>query len=332
MLVILGGLSFLLLKPILMSIILGFILVFIFSPLYNWTQKKINYKNLSAGIITGLLIIIITVPLIFLTPRIIDESIKIFTFAQQADLITPLKSLFNSLSPSGGLSAEMDSIIHSFVTKITTGLLDSLSKFLLNLPVLSLQFIVVLFTFFFVIRDKEEFLKYIKSILPFSKAIGDKLLKATRDVTASVLYGQVIIGSIQGLVAGIGFFLFGVPNALLSTAFAVLAGIFPIIGPAIVWLPISIYLFISGNMVAGIGVTIFGIASITIDNFLRPVIVSRRIMMNPLLVLLGMIGGLLLFGILGFILGPLIIAYSIIFLEIYRNKRFSGLLIKQKSG
>lgn len=329
-LAILAVLSFFLLKPILMSIIFGLILVFVLAPVYDLLKKKIKSKNLSAWILTLALVCVIIIPLIFLMPMLINEAIKIFLLAQQADFVTPLKTLFSS---SSELSAQIDTTLHSFITKVTTGMVNSLSNFLLTIPNLLLQFTVVLFTFFFVVRDKEEFLDYVKSVMPFPKDLKERLLKASKDVTASVLYGQVIIGLIQGLIAGIGFFLFGVSDAFLFTVLAIVAGILPIIGPAVVWVPVAIYLLISGNTFAAIGVTVFGIASITIDNFLRPIIVSKRIMMNSLLVLVGMIGGILMFGLLGFILGPLIIAYLVIFLELYKNnknRKFFGLITKDK--
>ncbi len=324
-LAILAVLSFLLLKPILMAIIFGFLLVFIFAPLYNLVHKKIKSKNLSASLITVLLSLIVVLPLAFLMPSIISETIKLFTLAQQIDLVTPLKNLFSAFS-SSELSAQVDSMVHSFVTRITTGMVNSLSDFLVNLPNMALQFTVVLFTFFFVLRDKVEFMEYVRSVLPFPKEVCERLIKATRDVTSSVLYGQVIIGLIQGLLAGTGFFLFGVSNPLLLMILAIAAGILPIIGPVLVWVPVAIYLLVSGNSFSAIGVTIFGIASSIIDNFLRPVLVSRRIKMNSLLVLIGMIGGLILFGVMGIVLGPLIIAYLIIFLEIYKNKKLSGIV------
>ena len=92
----------------------------------------------------------------------------------------------------------------------------------------------------------------------------------------------------------------------------------------------AVFLLVSGNTIAAIGVTIFGIASSVIDNFLRPIIIAKKLMMNSLLALLGVIGGILFFGVLGLILGPLIIAYLLIFLEVYRNKKFTGLLIEPK--
>lgn len=330
-LAILIVLAFFLLKPILLSIIVGIILAFVFTPLYNIVHKKIKSKNLSAGLVCTSLVVIILLPLAFLVPVIIDQSIKLYVASQNLDFINILENTFPSLFISEEFSAQIGSALSSFITKATNNLMGSLSDFILNLPVLALQFVVVLFTFFFVMRDREDFLGYVKSLLPFTQDIKDKLIKSTRDITASVIYGQIIIGMAQGLVAGLGFIIFGVPNGLLLTILAMVAGIFPIIGPAIVWIPVVIYFLLVGDSLGiVIGITIFGLISGVIDNFLRPIIVSKRTKMNSLLVLIGMIGGLFLFGVLGLILGPLIIAYLLILLEIYRNKKLSGLLIKKE--
>ena len=115
---------------------------------------------------------------------------------------------------------------------------------------------------------------------------------------------------------------------MLLTLFACLAGIFPIIGPLIVWIPVLIYLLIAGSNFSAIGILIFGVMSATVDNFLRPIFVSRRTMLHPALIFIGMIGGLLLFGFLGFILGPLILAYLLIILEVYRGKKLPGIFIQ----
>ena len=152
------------------------------------------------------------------------------------------------------------------------------------------------------------------------KEVEKKLFKSSKDMTVSVLYGQVVIGIFQGIIAGVGFFIFKVPNALLLTFFAALAGIFPIIGTALVWVPVVIYLLIAGDSISAIGVMIFGICSSLMENLVKPIFISKRTNMNTSLILVGMIGGLLLFGILGIILGPLIIAYLLIVLELYRDK------------
>jgi len=323
-LVVLIVLSFWVLKPILLSIIIGVILAFILNPVYNLTSKKIKSKNVSAGLICFGLILLIVLPIWFLTPVFINQAFDIYLASQKMDFVTPLKNIFPSLFGSEEFSAEIGSTLYSFTNKITNSLLNVLSNLILNFPSLLLQFFIVISTFFFVLRDKEKIISYIQSLLPFSKDIEEKLFESSKGITSSVIYGQVIIGVVQGLIVGIGFFLFGISNALFLTFLAALAGIFPIIGTTIIWLPIIIYLFVAGNTFSAVGIGIFGLTSSLIDNILRPAFVSKKTKMHPLLILVGMIGGLFLFGILGFILGPLILAYVLIIVEIYRFKKDSN--------
>lgn len=327
-LVFLIVLSFLLLKPVLLSIIIAFILAFVFTPVYDWLYKVMKSKNVSAGVVCILLLLIIILPIWFLTPIMIDQSIKFFIASQEIDFVTPLKTIFPSLFASEEFSAEIGNILSSFVTKMTNYITNSFSQLILHFPTFFLQLLVVFFTFFFVLRDKEKLVNYIKSLLPFSKDVEKKLFEYSKGITISVIYGQVVIGIVQGLVVGIGFFIFRVPNALLLTLLASLAGIFPIIGTTIIWVPVVIYLLIAASPLAAVGITIFGLLSSSLDNFLRPIIVSKRTHMHSSIILIGMIGGLFFFGVLGFILGPLILAYLLIILELYRDKKTSGIFIK----
>jgi len=329
LLVALIVLSFFLLKPVLLSIITGLILVFIFTPVYDFLFKHFKSKNLAATICCVVLILIIVLPIWLLTPIVIDQSIKIYLSAQEIDLVTPLKNIFPSLLASDQFSSEVGSITQSFISKSAISLMNYFSDFILNFPQLALQFIVVLFTFFFVLKDKENLASYLQGLMPFPKDIEKKLVDSTKGIAASVIYGQIIIGLLQGIITGLGFIIFKVPNALILTLLATFAGIFPIIGPAFVWIPVVVYLFVTGNNLAAIGVLVFGAIASTSDNFLRPMIVSRRTRLSTPLVLIGMIGGLFFFGIIGLILGPIIIAYLFIVLEAYKHKKTSVVLIEE---
>ncbi|MDA3837157.1 MAG: AI-2E family transporter [Nanoarchaeota archaeon] len=320
--------SFLLLRPILMSIITGTILASIFIPLYLKVLKVVKSKNLATTIISITLIILIIVPLWFITPILLNQSVEIYTASQHIDFVTPLKTLFPSLFVTEQFSNEIGATIYTFVTNITNGMMNMFAKLIMNFPTMFLQMLVAFFTFFFIVRDHETLVAYIQSILPFPKKVEEKLFKSSKDITFSVLYGQVVIGIFQGLFGGISFFLFGVENAVMLTLLACLAGIFPIIGTSIVWIPVAIYLFISGNIVAAIGVASFGVLAAFFENAIKPAFVSKRTNVHSAIILLGMIGGLLLFGILGFIIGPLILSYLLIILEIFRDKRIPGFFIQ----
>jgi len=320
-LAILIVLSFFLLRPILLSIITGFILTFIFSPVYNKLFKLTKSKNFSSIFICLLLIALIIVPLWFLTPIIIDESIKLFVASQTLDIVTPLKTLFPTIFASEAFSEQAGIAVQTFVTNLTSSLMTYLSKILLDFPTIILHIIIVFFTLFYTLKDKEEIISYIKSILPFSKEIEKKLFDSTRDITFSVLYGYVIIGILQGIILGIGFFIFGVPNAFILSIFAVIIGVLPVLGPSIIGIPTAAFLFIDNNPVSGWGVLIFTLAASLSDYFLRPLLVSKKAKLPTALILVGMVGGFLMFGILGFILGPLIIAYLIIVIELFKTKK-----------
>lgn len=324
-------LTYFLLKPLLLSIIFAIILAYLLLPFYKHLNKYIKNKTVSSLSVCTFFFLVIVIPLWFLLPVIIKQTFKLFSAFNQLDLITPIEKIFPSLLESEELKVQISSIITSFVSKIVSSFTVSISELVLNLPTLVLQVVVVFFVLFYLLRDSDEFVEHIKDLLPFSKDIEKKLFDQTKSITSSVLYGQVIIGFIQGILAGIGFFLFGVPNAILLTFLATIAGVFPIVGPTIIWIPVVLYLFLAGNTFAAIGVLFFGILSSFIDNFLRPIIVSKMTKIHSSILLIGMVGGLLLWGILGIIIGPLILAYVLVILELYRKKKTPGFFVQQQN-
>lgn len=323
------ALAFFVVRPILMAIILGIILAFIFSPVYRFINKILKHKNLSAFLICFLLIILIIVPLWYLAPTVVNQAIKFYLSAQQMDFVTPLTNFFPNFFQSDTFSNEIADAIRTFITNATDSLFDSLSNILVNIPTIILEMIVVFFTFFFVLRDGDKLVLYIKSIIPFSKDVEDKLVKSTKEITLSILYGQVIVGIIQGLIASIGFFIFKVPNAVLLMLFSAIAGIIPIFGNVIVWLPVSIYFLLAGNTLAALGVAAFGLISILIETLIKPVFISKFAKVNTSVILIGIIGGMMMFGLFGIILGPLILSYLIIILEVYRDKKTPEVFIQK---
>ncbi|MCR4327210.1 MAG: AI-2E family transporter [Nanoarchaeota archaeon] len=325
---ILVVLSFFVIRPIIIAVVSGALLGFIFLPLYNFIKKGIPNKNVASFVVCLIAIVAILLPLWFLTPILLNQSIQIFTSSQQMDFVTPLKALFPSLFSNEMVSSEVTQVLNSFITRATSGAMNIISEFLINIPTFLLQLTVVLFVFFFVLRDSKELIEYIKSLLPFPKDVEKKLFKSSKEITFSILYGQFVIGVLQGVAVGIGFFIFGISNALFLTILAVIAGILPIIGTTIVWLPVVVYLFITGDTSSAIGLSIFGVFSNVVDNIVRPVIVSKKADIHPGIVLLGMIGGVFFFGIIGFIIGPLVISYLLIVLELYRDKSSPSVFIQ----
>ena len=315
-------LSFLVLRPILLTIAAGLILAYAFLPLYKRVFKIFRERNTSALAVCVLIVLIIFIPLWFLIPLIIQQGFNVFRFSQTIDVTGIVQTIIPTATEQ--IQRETISIISNFVGNITSSSLNALAGFLLDLPTVLLHLAVIIFVFFFTLRDKDKLKEFVSGISPFNKQKEKLLIKQFRDVTSSIVFGYIVVGIIQGIATGIGLLVFGVPQALLLTVFAVFASIIPLVGPWLIWIPAAIYLLVSGNIVSAIIFAIYSIAIVsTIDNILRPYIVSRKTGISSVIVLVGMIGGLFVFGILGIILGPLILSYLILFLEAYKNKTLS---------
>jgi len=320
-------LAFFILKPILLTTIAGLILALIFYPVQKRLVLKIKRKNISALIICIFVLIIIVIPLWFFVPMLVKQTFDLYVELQKSDMGSLVTIFFPSASSE--FIRQTAVTLNSFIANLTSSFLSSFSDLILNTPIIALQGILILFVFFFGLRDGDQLVSYLRSISPFSKESNDKVIKQFEDITRSVVFGQVIIGLVQGIVTGIGFFIFGVPNALLLTIVATLVGIFPIIGPWLVWIPVDIYLFLSGRTGAGFGLLIYGSLIINwIDTLIRPLIVSKKTKINPAIILVSMVGGLIMFGVLGLVIGPLVISYLLLLLEFYRKNTANSSLVE----
>lgn len=312
--------SYFVVRKILMSLILGIILAFTFHPMYRYLNKKTKSPNFSAMLLCILLLVIIFVPVWFLSPIVFNQTFDLYISAQSLQLDDSLGKVFLYFFDSPQLSSELILKTNVLISKVLNYFVNLASEVLVDLPNLFLQFLIVIFVFFYFLRDKEIFKEYLMGIFPFSKEIEKKFFTQTNEITVSILYGQFLIGSLQGLIVGAGFYLFNVPNPLIWAIAATIAGILPIIGTTIIWLPIALYIGLTSSIFSGIGIAFFGLLSNAAETFGRPLWVSRQASIHPAIVFIGMIGGLFYFGFLGFILGPLVLAYLFIVLDLYRVK------------
>lgn len=328
---ILLALTILILRPIAIAIFFGLILSYIFHPLYLKLYKKIKSKNLSAFIILLLFLLIVIIPVILLFPIVMKQLLDAYVAFKAADLSPALRNLVPVLFENPKTAADVTAMITKFTANIADFFLATFQRLLVNLPSILLQTAIVLFTFFFAVREQEAIKDYVVSISPFPKEYQKKFYQKFEEVTQSVLFGQIVVGIAQGLVAGIGYFIFRVPNALLLTLITTLVGVIPIIGPWLVWIPIDIYLFLSENTGPAIGLLIYGLLVINwIDTLIRPQIVSRKTKMNSAVALIGMVGGLYVFGVLGLIIGPLILAYLFLLIEFSKERRFKSMIFEEE--
>jgi len=323
-LIVLAGLAFLIIKPIFISIVIGLLLAYIFNPIYKRLNRYIKNKKVSAFLLCILILLIIFVPIIFFTPIIIKQVMESYQFIQNLNLEEIIRNVFPNVSEQ--FLGDILTITTNLISKYAKQIFEQLTEFILDIPKILLQLFIVLIVFFFILIDQEVFVDYIKNLLPLKKSSADKFINQSKSVTNAVVFGQFITGLIQGIVAGIGFIIFGVSNVMLLTILAIIVGIIPIIGPWLVWFPVALGLLIAGKTISGIGLMIYGFIIISwIDGLIRPYIVAKTTKTSTPIILIGMIGGLFMFGFLGLLIGPLILGYLLTVLEFYQKHKFSEL-------
>src|SRR3989344_4993367 len=316
--------AFLIIRPIFLAIILGLILAYVFNPLDKWLLKRIKNETVSASItctITiGLLLLILWFSLPLLTKQIFDSYMTIVSM----DIIGFLKKIFPFMFTNPQISANIEAAYGTFLSTTANDVLKKFTNILINFPTIALKLIIVLIVFFYGLRDGDKILDLMRESLPFNKTITNRFIEKSKKVTFSVIYGRIIVGILVGIIAGIGFYLAGLKSTLLLTVLVIIASILPLIGPGIIWIPASIGLILTDKFLPGIFLFIYcGIVVTLFENISHTIFVSKKSEIQTSLTLIGLIGGMLVFGLFGIILGPLIIAYLSVLFELYREYNLS---------
>jgi predicted PurR-regulated permease PerM len=190
----------------------------------------------------------------------------------------------------------------------------------------------MLYVLFFLFRDGRVLLDRITEAIPLGESLTRKLFARFAEVARGTVKGTVVIGLIQGGLGGIAFAVLGLEAPVLWGSVMVAASVLPAIGPGLVWVPAAIVLFIQGEWVRGLVLVLFGTFVIgLVDNFLRPRIVGNDTKMPDYLVLVSTLGGLALFGVAGFVIGPVIAALFLVVWEIFQRD-FEGTQVASALG
>ena len=184
------------------------------------------------------------------------------------------------------------------------------------------SFFVMLYLLFFLLRDGKELARAAGKAMPLKREHTARLLQQFATVVRATVKGNVVVALVQGALGWLAFWVLGVKGALLWGAVMALLSLLPAVGAALVWGPVAIYLLATGSIVAGLGLTAWGVLVIgLVDNVLRPILVGRDTRMPDYLVLIATLGGLTVFGLNGFVVGPVIAAMFVATWDIFSQAR-----------
>ena len=333
-------LAFYIAKPFLPAIFTGGIIAYLSYPLYTKTLKHIKNRNAAALMISILIILLITIPFLIVLGLISKEAYSTYASLSQQNLGTnfmsimcknedwvscrSLKSLVHFLPEDN-----LDYYLQTTIEKITGFILSNASKFLASIPSVLLNLFVMVFVVFYFLRDGSALGAKIKNILPLNESHKREVIDKFHHVTYGVFYGNLTIAILQGVLGIIGFAVLGVPSPVLWGFVMMLFALVPYFGSAIIWLPAALNLIFMGylqndasDIIRGIILIAYGALVIsTIDNILKPKLIGSKAKIHPILVLIGVLGGLSLFGFIGLVLGPLMLALLVTFIDIYEKEK-----------
>lgn len=302
--------------PILNALVLGVSLVILFHPLYRKLQKVTpRHEGLAALVTVLLAIVIILMPLTFFGYRIFEEARGLYinlASGQSAPFLGLLHEQFQKLMPW----ARVD--INEYTKQILGLFLDNLTLLLSKFANVFFTLFLALFTMYYLLKDAEKIQTVIINVSPLSHAHTTEIISKLRAMESSTIRGTLVVAAVQGILIGIGFFIFGLPSPMVWGMVAIFAALVPILGTSLIFIPGAILLALAGNIIGAIGFIIWGLfIGIIGDNFLKPKLIGHGANVHPLLILFSVIGGLTLFGPMGFLMGPLALSFLLALLDMY---------------
>src|SRR3990167_6417746 len=329
--------------PFLTPIVLAAAIAVVFAPLHRFIVRKFykDRERSNFGALTTLLvvIVIIFVPALLITAKIYTEVQSMYGFlideSGRSQAITALNNaaegvsnVFLNLYPA----YSFDSFnITEILQKGLEWLFGNLDTIFSGASKIALSFFVMLLAMFYFLRDGRELKRQIISLSPLGDDDDEKIFKKLERTIFSIFGGSIAVGILQGILTGIGFALFGVPNPALWGSIASITALIPGIGTALVLIPGILYLFFSFKIGLGFGLLAWGILAVgLIDNILGPTLVGRGTKIHPFLVLFGVLGGIQLFGPAGFIAGPLILSLLFALAEIYSGSQTARIVREEE--
>lgn len=315
---VLLGVATLMVLGFLQYLIAGIILAYLTRPVYRRFDRWLP-SSLAAGGVLLVTVLVAVVPiLVFIIAIAGDVASLANTVSFDRTVIVP--TLESVIEQYTGQSVDVESRLQSLLEVVVGWAVGSAPGLLGAAANLALGLSVMLIVQFYFVRDWQPFADWTRDFDVLPTDIQNRLYSSTGRATFSVVKGNVFVAVLQGLAAGVGLWLTGFPRVMLLTYLMVLLSFIPMIGAALIWAPAGIYLIATGSVIPGIGLLAYGVILIgAIDNVARPLLIDEDINLHDLLVILGVIGGISVFGPIGLFVGPVVFAVLAELLIVYQD-------------
>ena len=320
-----------LLKPFLYPIFWAAVIAIMFYPLYSWLDSHIP-TGISITLTLATVVITLLLPLTILSALLVNESIDLYQHVSSQNIRGALE-----VAEGWFANTSIESYIEQAKTdwpkytaniaKTTSGAIFDVAK---NITQNSLRFVFMLFimfySLFYFLKDGKRMLSRLMHLSPLGDQYERMLYHRFTSTTRATLKSTIIVGGIQGMLGGLLFLVAGLQGAFVWGMIMVVLAIIPALGPPLILIPVGLVSLVLGNVGVGMLLLIGAVVISFIDNLLRPLLVGKDIQMHPLVVLFSTLGGIFLFGVSGFVIGPIIAALYTSIMSIYEHYYKSELL------
>lgn len=338
----LTAISLYIVKPFIPALITGALIAYLSYPLYEKVHRIIRNQSLAAFIVTIFIVLIFSAPVVFVLKLAFDEAHYYTSYLavnrnnlgsnflsaicqnEQWALCRATKSAF-SIIPG----KTPDFYINTIVQKISGFIIETVENLASSLFSIIFDFFVMLFIIYYLYKDGYIVYSRVKNMLPVDESNKNRVINRFNTITRSVFYGNILVAAIQGSLGTIGFIAVGINSPFLWGMVIALCSFLPLFGTAFVWLPAAINFILVGYIqnsssatFKGIFLLLYGLLVLsTIDHILKPKIIGDKANVHPILVLIGVLGGIKVFGLTGLILGPVVLALVVILIELYEEQQ-----------
>lgn len=301
-------------------------------PLYDRLLARCRgHENPAALAMTTLVVLALIIPLVGLIFTLARETALAYQYLesvtngqagsfmenilrhpQVAPLLERLKPL------TGPINLELDSVLLPAAKRGLAALLNYSTGIVKNFLGFLIKLMLMLITLFFIYRDGRQFLRRFWAVVGIGDRMRATISSTIARVLDAVMYGFLLTCMVQGTLGGLGFWVAGLPSPFLFGILMTVCAPIPLIGTAMIWMPGAIYLLTQGRVLAGVLLMVWGALAVSgIDNIIRPLFISGRAKLPIPVVVFGVLGGLLAFGLTGVVAGPVIVALFLVFFESY---------------
>lgn len=311
--------------PYLSVIILAGTAAIIVRPVHKHVSRWFGgHKSLAAFTVLLLALIVLGVPLSLFSFQMLNEAKNLLVgAANPQDFLAHNEWLNHKIAylsdlTGGALPSNWPADWRNVITSAAGWLSRNLGDLFSGISQFFVDLFLGLMAFYYFLKDGESLRESISEHVPLPRSYVEKIMNRLDLTIRSVVMGSVIMALLQGLSAGLGFAFFGLPSPALWALATMIASLIPTFGTAVTTIPATLYLYMTGNTLGALGVLAWGVLVVgLIDNFVRPKLIQRQVDIHPFLILLSVVGGLTLFGPIGFLAGPLVLSLLFALFDIY---------------